>query len=104
MAQVVKHLIVKRFGDQEAVPIVIAPGARCRDILAVLGEWEALGLVTVPGPSLLILAHASVWNWLDDGTTVSVVRSGCPGAAPTPDAVDAGDRCRQRLFTKEGES
>jgi hypothetical protein len=83
MAQESKKVIVKRFSDQEAVPMTIAPGARCRDILAVLGEWEALSLVTVPGPGLLILAHASVWNWVADGTTVSVVRSGCPGGVPS---------------------
>jgi hypothetical protein len=69
-----KRLLVKRFSDHEAVPVAVAPGAICQDVLEAIGERGALGLATGPGPGLfIILTKATVWNWVCEGQTLFVV-------------------------------
>jgi hypothetical protein len=60
------------------VPIAIAPGEIVRDVLEALGEQEAVALATGPRHGLVFLAHATLWNWVEDATTLHVVRSSYP--------------------------
>jgi hypothetical protein len=73
-----KKLIVQRFGDLEEVPIAVAPGAICQEVLEAIGERGAMALATGGRQSLLILAPAMVWHCVAPGQTLYVIRSSCP--------------------------
>jgi hypothetical protein len=73
-----KKLLVKRFSTHEDVPIAIAPGEIAQDVLEAIGEREAMALATGPRHGLVFLAHATVWNWVEDGQTLYAVRSSYP--------------------------
>jgi hypothetical protein len=73
-----KKLLVKRFDTHEDVSVAIAPGEITQEVLDVIGEREAMALATGPRPGLVFLAPATLWNWIEDGQTVYVVRSSCP--------------------------
>jgi hypothetical protein len=81
MAQELKRLIVQRFGDQEAVPIAVAPGETVRDVLTAIGAPGALGLCTASaGPGFVLLPGAVIFTQIPDGAHLYVLSSCCPGS------------------------
>jgi hypothetical protein len=74
-----KTLHVNRPGTSEFVPIAVAPGETTQDVLAAIGERGAMALATGGRQSLVFLAPATLWNWIDEaGQALYVVGSSHP--------------------------